>query len=1128
MFSKTCKIRKILFSLLLCIPFLGVFSCGGGKGDNAADLGEGVSGPYVTGDPWAFRGAGIIGENKYLIGGAIAQGRTGDVLLQNDKIRLVIQKPRRNAGVALYGGNIIDADITRGQGEAGHDHFGITFPLINISWTPFYKKLEILNADFANGPVIVRASGVLDVYDYIQTSIIVPFAKKVAGVQLFFPEQYNDTLNPFQNIPKFRKVATTIVTDYILRPDRNYLIIQTHLFNQGSEPVAMPIGDWLNGSGTLETFVPNTGYTGQGRYAGDVGAPAVIYPAMETDVGVSYGYFYDPTLFTEQDGKVRPTEMLTVSGVTIMGLGENIFGNVIPISDKRAEPKIKFQLPPGETTYVRYFAVGDGDVGSVMNGGLKALGIPTYTLKGRVVDAGSQPVANAKVIVIDSSSKKSVAVFYSKADGGFSGEVSTGVDNKAKMFGSGNYRLEVYKEGYASNVKWADGSLKDLNKAGYCDTNGGTQNIQCFLGGSGLVQVSARDENGQNIPARIAVVGFDPSPYGKLPRADKGDKGDDQSPLADVEFQAQQYAYMDTLFLSPSGQITNVGHARYAGGNAFRLEPGQYEIFVIRGPEYSMHSQRITVTNGGNAQVNATLRKVVDTTGYVSGDFHIHGINSPDSPFGQKARVDFALAEGLDLMVAADHDAVTDYGIAIRELGVQDYVASMTGMEVTPMAFGHFNVFPILYKPEDPTGGAFDYTKKEGYQPGPEHHELLSPGEFLQMIDEQNPGEQVLQVNHIMDNTLGNFALSRLITSTKFPGVPPLSTFGDPVEFRLSPNTNSGGHNQAPYPYGTNKLFSDKFTSMEICIGESAVVPFPHVRDTALPTWFDLLNLGKVATATCSSDTHRQIREPIGILRNYILSSVDPRDGRGSFSQIDGQAIAHSVNGHHVIVSAGPFLTAQVSAEGKSAIVGDTLSLSGGGEKTVNLAINIQSPDWMDWDTVEVYINTDPTPGNDATPPNAPWTGTAEQFVDVKPEGFADHLEPKYLYAPNLVFKRGGGGGAQILTQTVSNGARSASINQAITLNEDSWIVVLVRGSDGAHTIFPYAPKAVNTDDDTLSPENFLDTFDAQRATTATISPSPDVIGGSKAFAFTNPILVDIDGNGWQAKYVRSGQSPLH
>ena len=1146
LFFKKSQIRNIIFSLVLCIPFLGILSCGGGGKGGNADLGEGVTGPMVSGDPWAFRGAGIVGENKYLIGGALAQGRMGDVLLQNDKVRLIIQKPRRNAGVALYGGNIIDADITRGKGEAGHDHFGITFPLINISWTPFYKKLEVLNADFANGPVIVRATGVLDVYDYIQTSIIVPFAKVTKGYGLSFPNQYNDVLNPFSSLPSLKKISSTIVTDYILKPDRSYLIIQTHLFNGSDKAVPFPIGDWINGSGTLETFIPGIGYTGQGLYDttdSSQGAPAVIYPAMESDVGVSYGYFYDPTLFTKQDGTINKTTLLTVSGVSIMPLGEEKLAPVglIPVKDlNEKEPKINFNLPPGETTYVRYFAVGDGDVGSVLSGGFKALGIPTYRLAGKVTDVSGNPVANAKVIVVDGgASKKSVAVFYSKADGSFSGEVSSGVDNKAKLFGTGSYKLEVYKEGYLSNEVWSEAeypSLKNQHKAGACNVNGGTEHIECVLGQSGVVQVTAHDENGHNVPARIAVVGFDPSPYGQLPKADIFDIGDNQSLISDIEFQAQQYGYIDAFFLDPNGQISNVGHARYVSGNSFRLEPGQYEIFVMRGPEYSQHAQRITVTNSGNVQVNAILRKVVNTTGYISGDFHIHGINSPDSPFGQNARVNFALAEGLDLMVSADHDAVTDYSIAIQAMNVGSYVTSIPGMEVTPMAFGHFNVFPILYDPEDPTGGAFDYTKKDGYVPGPDHHEMLAPGEFLEMMDNKNPGEQVLQVNHIQDNTLGNFALSELITTTKFPGVPPLSTFADPVDFRLSPNSNSGGNNKAPYPYGTSKLFTDKFTSMELCIGESAVVPFPHLRDTALPTWFNFLNLGKVATATCSSDTHRQIREPIGILRNYILSSVDPRDGQGSFNQINPQEIAHNVNNHHVIVSAGPFVTAQISGEGKTAQVGDTIALSGGGDKTVHLQVNVQSPDWMDWDTVEVYVNTDPTPAKDDL--SGPWTGTAEEFASIIiakdnvgkntiRDTTQNHLEPKYIYTPDFTFKRGGGGGTQILTQNVSGGVRTAVINQDITLHEDSWIVVLVKGSDQAQTIFPYAPKAIKTQGADFAPEHFLDTLDAERSSTATISPSPDVIGGSKAFAFTNPILVDIDGDGWKAKYVRSGQSPL-
>jgi hypothetical protein len=346
---------------------------------------------------------------------------------------------------------------------------------------------------------------------------------------------------------------------------------------------------------------------------------------------------------------------------------------------------------------------------------------------------------------------------------------------------------------------------------------------------------------------------------------------------------------------------------------------------------------------------------------------------------------------------------------------------------------------------------------------------MLSPEQTLTKLDELNAGEQVLQVNHIQDNLLGNFSLSRLVSTTHFDGVSALSTFSDPVDFRLPPNSNAGGGFKPPYPYGTSNMFSDKFTSMEICIGESAVVPMPHVLETALPTWFDFLNIGKRATATCSSDTHRQIREPVGILRNFVLSSADPRDGIGSFEQVDPQELAHNVNQHHVIVSAGPFVTVQASGGGKTAKVGDTLVLSGAGAKDVDLTIHVESPDWMDWDTVDVYINTDPTPAKDDL--SGPWDKSAEEFVTINPP----HLNPKYIYSPDVEFKRGGGG-TDPLSQSLGGGVRAATLTKTVHLTEDSWIVVFVKGSDQAHTIFPYAPKAVNTMSADVSPANFLDT----------------------------------------------------
>lgn len=1134
-----------LFLFLFLIPVLN--SCGGGSQPSSnPSLADGVYAPDITGEPTAFRGAGKVGDPKYLIGGPLAQGRVGDILIQNDKIRIIIQKPRRNSGVALYGGNIIDADILRPAGEPGRDNFGITFPLINVSWTPFYKRLEVVNADFSKGPVIVRATGVLDVYDYIQTSIIVPFAKIAAGgIKLFFPQQFNDATDPFSTLPRLKVISTTVVTEYILKtPTQPYLIVQTYLQNSGKDPVSMPIGDWINSSGTLENFIPGTGFTGQGLYSSR-NVPAVLNTGMETDTQVSYGFFYDVDTFKNSDGTYRDTQLLTVSGVSILAPGEQVIPGLIPTSnpqDPSTPLKISFSLPPGQTTYTRYFAVGNGDSSALLSGGLQALGIPTAHVAGTVTDISNAPIPSARVYVIDTEItplRKPVAVFYTDANGKFSGDISTGVDSKAKLFGSGKYNFEVYKEGYVSQDKWSNAdsphaSLTGKGKAGSTCNTADLNNIQCQLGNSALVTVTS------NGPARIAIVGFDPSPFHAVPPRDT------ESVIADIEFQGQQYGYIDALFLDKSGQqLMNTGNPRYVGGSTFRLEPGTYMIFVTRGPEYSMHYETITLNPGDNhPPINAVLNKVVDTTGYISGDFHIHGINSPDSPYGFKARVSFALAEGLDIMVSADHDVITDYGPTIQAMGVQDFVTSIPGDEITPMAFGHFIAFPLQFKPDDPTGGAFDYTNKEGAAPGPSHHQMLSPGETLTKIDELNSGEQVLQVNHIMDPLLGNFALSGLITSTHFPDAPPLSTFSTPIDFRLAPDSDDPNH-LPPYPFGTNAMVTDKFTSMELCIGEDAKITSPNFYQTALPMWFDLLNLGKVVTATCSSDTHRQIREPVGSFRNYIASpKVDPRDNLGTFGQLDSQAIAHAVNQHQVVVSAGPFIHVTASKpDGTSPVdVGGTIS----GTKDVTLSIDVRSPDWMDWDQVEIYVNTDPTPAKDDL--SGPWDKSAREFVTVNPP---DHITPKYCYAPLISYQRitpgvvpdtckkewSGITPKKLIQSVVKDGIRSTHIDETVSLTQDSWIVVVVKGSDTAHSTFPYAPKAVNSTGEAAQ-DKFLGTLKAQiDARTATLpqvdgtpptpkTPMPiDLIGGTKAYAFTNPIFIDIDGNGWTALY--KDKSPL-
>lgn len=1079
-------IRKIFLSLCLAAT-LGLGACGGG-GSGEIKVDGGVFGPETWGTPDTFRGAGVINGGQFVISGPLSQGAVGDILLQNDQVRLTVQKPTRNSGVALFGGNIIDADRFRPSSQPGQDQFGVFFPLINLSWTANYQRLEIINADFANGPVVVRATGILDVYDYIQTNIIVPFAKIFAGADLGFSDQFDDSFNPFKNIIAVRDLNPIVVTDYTLKSDASYVIVETKFRNNGEAPIKMPVGDWVNGSGTLELFVPGNGFV---RTQQVDNAKALIYGGMEDNVGVSYGYFYNPIDFIKEDGTLPAAASLAVSGVTPMVLGESSLLNVTPVGG--AAPKIGFTVDPGVRTITRYFAVGTGDIASVMNEGFKALGVSKLKLSGKVTDSGGSGVGKARVVVMDAGNP--VNVGYSRDDGTFDMDISSGTDAKDQLFGSGMYTVEVYKEGYV---------LGGGPRAGQCtggDLDSGAKtitNVNCKLGQSGKLAVSAT-EDGEPIPARVTIVGFDPSPTHDYKVPAKFGK------YAEINLEERPYGIVGLYQIDPSGNVNPPGGSRVIGGNELRIEPGEYIVYVTRGPEYSVFSQRITVPAGGSAAVSAALKKVVDTSGYVCADFHMHGIKSADSVYGLESRVRAALGEGMDIIVSSDHDYVTDYGPTIEKLGVGGWMTSISGDEITPLSYGHIGVFPIEADPNSPTGGAYDYTYTASDDPiNPDHDYVQTIEEILTGVDAKYEGTQVLTMNHILDKATGSFAIAGVVTSTGFPEVEPLSTYADPVSFRLPANTNSAGGFQSPFPLGTSGMFTPIFTAVELTIGAYPDT-LDHLLQTALPTYFNLLNLGLIRTATSSSDSHTSVREPVGTPRNYVISSVDPRDGVGSaFSAIDQEEIAVNANAQRLVVSNGVFVRPKLkSASNPGGVtVGGTISGTG----DVTLELEITSNDYFDWDRVEVYANTETTPAKDDM--SGVTDLSARDFHAVT----GGHTI-KYLMAPLFQFNRGASGDAA-LNQTVAGGVRKVSLSHNFHFSEDTWIVVVVRGTSGSRSLFPYVTKAANTD---VEPGNFLDTLES----------NPAQIGGIRAFGFTNPMFVDVDGGGFQAKHIRDGLSPL-
>jgi len=176
----------------------------------------------------------------------------------------------------------------------------------------------------------------------------------------------------------------------------------------------------------------------------------------------------------------------------------------------------------------------------------------------------------------------------------------------------------------------------------------------------------------------------------------------------------------------PGGQgQLHVIYTDRKGKALVEVMPGTYTLSVSRGPEYTIRTfsgvvitnavapTDMTVVNGGPI----TLKRVVDTSGYLSADFHIHSGRSLDSSAPLEARVRSFAGEDLEVMVSTDHDINTDYLPPIKKLLLTPFITSIVGTEVTMSvsrppylsnSWGHINSWPSVYDANLRRGGAVE------------------------------------------------------------------------------------------------------------------------------------------------------------------------------------------------------------------------------------------------------------------------------------------------------------------------------------------------------------------------------------------------------------------------------------
>ena len=337
-----------------------------------------------------------------------------------------------------------------------------------------------------------------------------------------------------------------------------------------------------------------------------------------------------------------------------------------------------------------------------------------------------------------------------------------------------------------------------------------------------------------------------------------------------------------------------------AGSGRRPLPPGRYAWTATRGYEYAPVRGEATVPADGVANIEVVLERVVDTQGFLSVDTHVHSSNSPDSRTLPEDVLLHAAAHGLEVVVHTEHERIADVSAVAGQAGLDPWVASVIGEEVTAPLPEHMTMFPAV------PDGTFRGDHVIWYGKGPE-------AIFAAMRTRSGGGINL--INH--PGYLRRIDWDRILAQ-------PRRT--DPAVFGYT----DGG-----------SVWSWDFDGIEVMNGHRS--PFAdgngHFDD-----WQSMLNAGHRVIAVGCSDSHDG--EEVGFPRTYFASPTD------DVQAFDPGDLVAAFRGGAAIVSAGAF--ARVDIDGVE--LGQVVTAA---EDAVDLRVHIEAAPEVDVTDVLVFTNCD-------------------------------------------------------------------------------------------------------------------------------------------------------------------------
>ena len=982
-----------------------------------------------------------IDDAKDLIRGPLAHGRVGDWLLANGTARFVVQDvgQRDFHSIGQYGGNLIDAERI---GRPKQDNFFEIQPALNIETVINAQTVTILNDGQDGTAALIETCGPDDLLDWTNPS------DQIA--QFDFPVTLPPGIDDFD-------LPIEACTVYRLEPSHGpgehpWVEMTTTVFNHGPDDLRLFPGDYLHAMGQLEQWTSldpasaNSLDSGLGENVVTLGLGVFSFYGFGAAEGVSYGRVGVPI-----DPSLPPDSSFTDSGFSLVLSGVSI-PLILIFPPGLIQPPLAVPAG-GSASFQRFFVVGDGDAGDLVDAEVEIRGLPNGTVRG-CVTVGGVPAPGARVSAgfeRDGALSDVRSAWVADENGCYEGRLPVG-----------SYGIAAARSGTPYEAGGPEPVVHPL-----AIVDGGDVTQDFALPATGRVSVRVKDETDAALPARVTVVGFDPSP----------------EPLITLSL----FGVLETdggTFNDPTGDrlpfgVAHIDYSDARGRASFDLEPGRYQVFVTRGTEYSAWDGEIEVVAGAVTPVEATLARVLDTAGFVSSDFHVHLINSLDSRVAARDRVRQFAGEGVDNLVATEHDARSELLPVIEALGLSEFLTSTLGEEITTPSFGHYNAYPLGLDPARPSGGAIDWGRAA--PPGQDFPLYgafnLTPAEIEAAVAAQtdgsgallNPAEALVQINHITGG-LGHFDNLKIDTSLE----PPVSALS-PAELlakRLDPAAGDLFH---------------RFEALELWNGASrgAQSAFLGAR---IGIWMNLLNQGLRTTFIADTDTHDFLALESAGAVTWTASPTDRPWEIDPLQVTEAVRAGRAVGGQGLHVRA--WLRESDDPGNRAGFEGDgSVDLQTDGDGAVELLIRVQAPVWSAFDTVEIYANaaTEVTGERDGVPVHfaALPTQTLRAGVDFPVP------EPRVVHP--------GVPGAERF---------DLELTVPFALSEDTWFVVLVRGSEGVSPpLFPYFPK------------------DLRRAGNDTLG---DLLDGNLdedgvlALGATNALWADVDGvPGFQAPGVR-------